>query len=171
MSISLSYEMNAHEELEDPLIARPFFRTAMQRLQNVTSWGRYSGYHLLETHLMDSENNILNRPPQVGDCIKIVFSDKFIRAVICDVKEDVGPDEAIYLIDLRENSLLTCQSSEPQKYPEIFIIHLSVTMRGCVVAASVHGFGKSNANMASIGEMRWRELIEGLVNFRRLDRR
>lgn len=57
--------------LANDTVAREFFTTAVNRLQTVSEWARFAGDPSAEFTLTDSGGNIVDRPVQKGDFLKI----------------------------------------------------------------------------------------------------
>lgn len=57
--------------LPNDTVAREFFTTAVNRLQTISEWARLAGDPSAQFTLTDSEGNIVDRPVQKGDYLKI----------------------------------------------------------------------------------------------------
>ncbi|HEY8513821.1 MAG TPA: hypothetical protein VIL31_17820 [Cyclobacteriaceae bacterium] len=57
--------------LANDTVAREFFTTAVNRLQNVGEWSRLAGDPSAEFILTDPDGNVVDRPVQKGDYLKI----------------------------------------------------------------------------------------------------
>ncbi len=81
--------------------ARAFFRIVKERLMNVSIWQHLAGQATAKFELTDGRGNIVNRPPQTGDHLRIDIPGPgsqsgegydWVRIEVVDEEHELGAD-------------------------------------------------------------------------------
>jgi hypothetical protein len=175
--------------LANDTVAREYFTTAVNRLQNVSEWSSLAGDPSAEFALTDSGGNIVDRPLQKGDYLKIKIpgpgnpaGDGYDWVTIEEVEIMSSEDTNRYAFRVRPaRNPVETEGNVAHFYSEDSTSTFSITREKNVVTAAIFDRNtKPNtesdtaarkvrdalvgaAGMVAFSRIQWQNLVNGLL--------